>query len=105
MSAKTATPATVTGSATDINGVTVYSVPSRTSSDVYQLVERDGHVQCFCKGYAYRGHCAHLDAVATFKRQIAKQAAKMAKTPTPKAAHETAMLFRDNRPFSIFAAE
>jgi hypothetical protein len=91
------TAATVTGKPeTDISENVIYSVPSRTSSDVYQVVESNGETRCCCKGYTYRGRCAHLDAVAEYKRQ----AAKIAKTP----AYETAILYRSNAPFSIFKA-
>ena len=88
------TAATVKGrSETDINGNTVYSVPSRCHpGDVYQVVEANGHLTCACKGFQYRGKCAHLDAVAAYKRAMALK------------MRDTAPLYRDNRPFSIFKA-
>jgi hypothetical protein len=94
MTTATIVPA-VTGCETDINGNVIYSVPSRTSSDTYLLVEANGELRCCCKGFTYRGRCAHLDAVAAYKRQTAKAANK---------DRDTAPLYRDNRPFSIFKA-
>jgi hypothetical protein len=67
------TPApVVTGHETDIHGNVIYSVPSRTSTDIYLVVENNGEIVCCCKGYQYRHHCAHLDAIAAYKRRIAK---------------------------------
>ena len=69
--AKTPAPI-VTGCETDINGNVIYSVPSRTSADVYLIVERGEQTVCYCKGFQYRGRCAHLDAVVAYKRRLAK---------------------------------
>ena len=80
----------------DYNGVTVYSVPSRTQDATYQVVEANGETRCCCKGFQYRGRCAHLSAVAEYKHQLAK----IAKTP----AYETAILCRSNAGFSLFKA-
>jgi hypothetical protein len=91
------TAARVTGKPeTGYDGVTVFSVPSRTSNDVYQVTESNGETRCCCKGFTYRGRCAHLSAVAEYKHQLAK----LAKSP----AYETAILYRSNAGFSLFKA-
>jgi len=95
MSAKTtATKATVTGNPeTDINGVTVYSVPSRTQAGVvYQVIERaDGHPVCACTAAQYGRHCCHIAAVNELKWKLAAK------------VRDRAPLV-NNRPFSLFKA-
>jgi hypothetical protein len=104
MSAKvqTAPKATVTSHETEINGVTVYSVPSRSSSDVYQVIERaDGHPICCCTAAQYGRHCAHIAAVNEYNWRLQAKIAKAASKP----AYETALpAYANAKSFSIFKA-
>jgi len=103
MSAKTATKATCTGHQTDLNGVTVYSVPSASHhGDVYQVVERaDGHIQCCCVAAQYGRHCKHVAAVHEYRWRLEAKIAKASAKP----AYETALpAYADAKAFSIFKA-
>jgi hypothetical protein len=95
MSAKTtAAKVTVSGHETDINGIDVYSVPSRTSSDIYQVLYIDGRTICCCKAAQFNRHCAHVAAVNEYRWKEATAATR----------RDSAPLYRDNRPFSLFKA-
>jgi hypothetical protein len=95
MSAKTATAkAVVTGHETDINGIDVYSVPSRSSSDIYQVLYIDGRTICCCKAAQFNRHCVHVAAVNEYRWKEAAAASR----------RDSAPLYRDNRPFSLFKA-
>jgi hypothetical protein len=93
MNAKTVAPkVTVTGHDTDINGNDVYSVPSRSSSDVYMVVVSAGHATCCCKAAYYGRHCAHVAAVNEYRWRLAAK------------VWDTAPMYRSNAPFSLFKA-
>jgi len=95
MSAKTTTAkAVVTGHETDINGIDVYSVPSRSSSDIYQVLYIDGRTICCCTAAQFNRHCVHVAAVNEFRWKEAAAASR----------RDSAPLYRDNRPFSLFKA-
>jgi hypothetical protein len=97
MSAKTQTAkATVKGQPeTDYNGVTVYSVPSRTQDGVtYQVVERDGHIECCCTAAQFGRHCCHIAAVNEFKWKLAAAAKR-----------DSAPLYHSNAPFQLIQSQ
>jgi hypothetical protein len=96
MSAKTtAAKVTVTGHETDINGIDVYSVPSEsTPGTVYQVIVVDNRTICCCTAASFSRHCKHVAAVDRFRWNEAAATTR----------RDSAPLYRDNRPFSLFKA-
>jgi hypothetical protein len=81
----------VTGHETDLNDNEIYSVPSRSSSDIYLVVvDHAGHASCACKSALYRGKCAHISAVKLYEATLAAK------------VRDAAPMYRSNAPFSIW---
>lgn len=94
-------PAKVTKIKHLADGRVMYFVQSQTQQDVvYPVIEAGGAPFCGCKGYQYRGTCAHVTAVLERKAEAAERKAVGEEAARKR---DTAPLFRDNRPFSIFA--
>lgn len=61
----------VVGSGVLIDGTPFYCVPSQTEAGRVHLVRQfPTRLSCDCRGYHYRGKCAHLEAVKAHKRAL-----------------------------------
>jgi hypothetical protein len=87
----------ITGHGHTSTGERCFTVESRTDGHWYIVVVGDHSLSCQCKASQYRNRCAHRQAVHD-RLVEEREAAKAATTP----AHETAILYHDNKPFSIW---
>lgn len=92
----------ITGFGHTTDGRALYTVSSRSRPGAFHMVTiRNHQPTCDCEAAKFGKHCAHIDAV------LAKTKAKAPVTPTTSEYREpsfrdSAPLFRDNKPFSIF---
>lgn len=93
----------ITGRGCDAQGRQTFSVESRTTEGVsYQVVRHAVQLTCTCKAAAEFGRiCCHRKAVHDLL--VAERDAMMARVAAASQRADAAPMYRDNRPFSIFA--
>lgn len=101
MASVTRLPA-ITGHGHTSSGERCFTVESRTDGHWYIVVVHADRLECQCKASQYRGRCAHRNAV--HDRLVAERAARQeAEARSAQAKRDVAPMYRDNRPFSIWA--
>jgi hypothetical protein len=110
--------ATVIGTGVLASGASFYLVSSQSEPGRSHVVEQQPtRLICDCKGFAYRGKCAHVSAVVAHKQRLqaehaeAEDRVSRVAPATPKApamayrqsSHpgDTALPRRNNEPFSL----
>lgn len=93
--AKQKQPAKVTRVERTADGRTVYIVSSQTNAEANYRVIWNGRFECGCQGFHFRSTCAHVKTAAAYEQELADR-------QTASQLRDTAPLYRDNKPFSIW---
>jgi hypothetical protein len=100
MSAQTQATAQITGHGHTHDGRHCFTVASRTEANRWHVViVNPSHLECDCQASRYGKVCAHRKVVR--ERLLAERAEHEA-AAAANLVRNTAPLYRDNRPFSIF---
>lgn len=95
----------ITGFGHTKDGRTLYTVTSRSRPGAFHLVTTEsGRHSCDCEAGKFGKHCAHVEAVKA-KIKAKKPVTAVTTEYREPSFRDSAPLFRDNEPFSIFARE